>query len=404
MPRRFGLAKNGVSMNVYKIKNYIEKYKSEFDRIHDMEIYKWKAVKQFQDSFDLGANNFHAMLTEALSKTYNLMDSGQYFPRRMILRNAKETPDETKDLFQDLFDQSVERIERIQRFSKSIKDLNSKNFGQEGLKDYQDDRAIIVYLNLKYPEDNYFYKFGMFSKLVDKIDYYYSPKRGDISNVIQFYSVCDIIKDLLKEDNELIKLHHGRLGKDDYSDINLNILTQDFIYALTNHLELNNNVPNYSGQLKQYSFSTSPKKKKIKLSGSHPDYQKQAKTNKRIGDLGELRVLQFEIENANPKYVSKISHDSKEIGDGLGYDILSYDSSGNPKYIEVKTTKGGVNTPFYITTSELKKSILESENYYLYRVYNYNDKDNSGDLYIISGNLSEYCINPIQFEVILQKE
>lgn len=391
-------------MNVNKIKNYIEKYKKDFDRIHNMEIYKWKAVKQFQDSFNIDTEDFYSMLSESLSKTYNLMDSGQYFPRRMILRNVEKAPDEIRELFQELFDQSEERIERIQQFSKSIKKLNAKYFGNEGLKDYQDDRAIIVYLNLKYPEDNYFYKFGMFNKLVEKIDYYYVPKRGEISNVIQFYSVCDIIKDYLKADNELIKLHHGRLGADDYSDINFNILTQDFIYAVTNHLELDKQVSDYSGLLAQSSFSTTPIKKKIKLSGSHPDYLKQAKTNKCIGDLGELRVLKYEIENTDPEYISKISHDSKKIGDGIGYDILSCDSKGKPKFIEVKTTKGSVNTPFYITAPELEKSILESDNFYLYRVYNFNEKNNSGDLYIISGDLSKYCINPIQFEVILRKD
>ena len=48
--------------------------------IHKDEIYKWKAVKVFQDSWDIKAKNFYAMLDNALSESKNLLDSGQYFP------------------------------------------------------------------------------------------------------------------------------------------------------------------------------------------------------------------------------------------------------------------------------------------------------------------------------------
>lgn len=42
---------------------------------------------------------------------------------------------------------------------------------------------------------------------------------------------------------------------------------------------------------------------------------------------------------------------SKLDGDGLGYDILSYDRNGNPMYIEVKTTAGPGNGSIFITAS-----------------------------------------------------
>jgi hypothetical protein len=97
-------------------------------------------------------------------------------------------------------------------------------------------------------------------------------------------------------------------------------------------------------------------------------------------------------------------HHSKHIGDGLGYDILSKDENGEDKYIEVKTTAGGLNTPFYVTANELERSKQDSDRFYLYRLYNFDEKKNQGDLHIIQGSLEEYCINPVQFEVPLQMQ
>ena len=391
-------------MNIPKIKQYINEYKKEFHRIHNMEIYKWVAVKQFQDSFDINNTDFHKMLTKSLSKTTNLMDSGNYFPRKMILRNAQKTPEDIRTLFKDLYNQDTDLIERVVNFSSSMKQINAENFRVEKLKAYQDDRAIIVYLNLMYPEENYFYKFGMFEKLVEAIDYHYIPKSGKRSNITQFYSVCDLIKDELKKENELIRLHHSRLNEDHYQDPEYHILTQDFIYAITEHLKPEEILPLHSGELNLVSFPIKIKDKKITLKGSHVDYVKKARVNKHTGDLGELLILQYEKKCVNEKYQHLISQVSKDLGDGLGYDILSFDESGKEKFIEVKTTKSGLNTPFLITASELQKSLEDPGNYYLYRIYHFNIDLNSGDLMILQGDLSKYCNNPVQFEVQISKQ
>src|SRR5690606_18839882 len=107
---------------------------------------------------------------------------------------------------------------------------------------------------------------------------------------------------------------------------------------------------------------------------------------------GELWVLEREKQKLNQANKSnladKIQHVAKSKGDGLGYDILSYDQYGNKIFIEVKTTKRYMNTTFYITRNELEKSIIEQENYRLYRVYNFNEETESAELMIIHGDLS----------------
>jgi hypothetical protein len=72
--------------------------------------------------------------------------------------------------------------------------------------------------------------------------------------------------------------------------------------------------------------------------------------NKRLGDLGELWVMKYEIEKLqNAKrynLINQIKHTSKDEGDGIGFDIQSFDIDGNKIFIEVKTTKGRQNSTF----------------------------------------------------------
>ena len=131
-------------------------------------------------------------------------------------------------------------------------------------------------------------------------------------------------------------------------------------------------------------------------------YQKN-KENKRIGDLGELFVIQLEREKlikANkPKLAKKVAHHARDIGDGLGYDVLSFDASGNEMFVEVKSTKSDKNTPFFITRNELERSKQEQENFYIYRVYNFNDEHITGDVLVIQGDASNLCIEAVNYKV-----
>ena len=70
-------------MNLQKVRNIIRLYKHYFKEIHKDEIYKWRAVKQFQDNWDLHASNFSEMLDVSMSLTKNLLDSSFYYPKKM---------------------------------------------------------------------------------------------------------------------------------------------------------------------------------------------------------------------------------------------------------------------------------------------------------------------------------
>ena len=113
--------------------------------------------------------------------------------------------------------------------------------------------------------------------------------------------------------------------------------------------------------------------------------------NRRLGLAGEESVVELEkkllVEAGRPDLAEKVRHVSKEEGDGAGYDIRSYTVSGDEKFIEVKTTKGGASSSFFITSNEVAFSEHKADNFYLCRVYDF--QDGHGRYYVVAGSVAE---------------
>jgi hypothetical protein len=137
-----------------------------------------------------------------------------------------------------------------------------------------------------------------------------------------------------------------------------------------------------------------------------PDYGLIDSKNKKLGLEGELLVLNKEIlylrSIDRDDLADKVVHISVVEGDGAGYDIKSFDREGSIKFIEVKTTKGSANTSFFISPNELEFSKQKANNYFLYRLYEYQVDTACSKVYILKGNLMEQInITPTQFKAQL---
>lgn len=119
---------------------------------------------------------------------------------------------------------------------------------------------------------------------------------------------------------------------------------------------------------------------------SPEEYMTSAENKQKIGDLGELFIIEYEkrklILNHRTDLANQITHVSKTIGDGAGYDIASFNLKGEKMHIEVKTTIGNLNAPFFITETEYKAS-KANESYFIYRVFDFDLETKKGKLYII---------------------
>ena len=130
------------------------------------------------------------------------------------------------------------------------------------------------------------------------------------------------------------------------------------------------------------------------------DWEKARDRNNEIGDQGEEFALEFEIDRLvetlsieRTKAMKNVQHLSRLQGDGLGYDIFSINDNGSPRYIEVKTTSGGFNQPFYMSKNERNFFEEYGDSAFIYRVYNFNKKTRHGDVRIISNSELFYDFN-----------
>jgi hypothetical protein len=119
-----------------------------------------------------------------------------------------------------------------------------------------------------------------------------------------------------------------------------------------------------------------------------------------LGLAGELLVLEFEDARlraaGHARLANRIDHVAKTVGDGLGYDVLSFDVSGRERLIEVKTTRFGKYTPFFATTREVSTSVDDAERFHLYRVHSF---EHQPRLYQLPGSLWESCVlDPVVFK------
>jgi hypothetical protein len=99
--------------------------------------------------------------------------------------------------------------------------------------------------------------------------------------------------------------------------------------------------------------------------------------NRKLGRDGEEMVFHFERrrlqQQDRPDLAKKVKWVSEELGDGAGYDILSFDARGKDRLIEVKTTVGADVTPFYITRNELSVAAERPDAFRLCRVFDFTE-------------------------------
>ena len=122
------------------------------------------------------------------------------------------------------------------------------------------------------------------------------------------------------------------------------------------------------------------------------NYLEREQKNNKLGLLGEQLVLEYEkwnlIQLGKEKLAEEVRWISQEEGDGAGFDILSKNQNGTDKYIEVKTTKLGKETPFYFTRNELLFSIKNAKKFHLFRLF---DFENDARLFKKNGGLDTIC-------------
>ena len=121
--------------------------------------------------------------------------------------------------------------------------------------------------------------------------------------------------------------------------------------------------------------------------------------NQSLGRAGEKVVLRFEHERlwraGERSLADRIEHVSRTQGDGLGYDIRSFEVDGRNRLIEVKTTRFGALTPFFASRNEVEVSEERRDEYQVYRLFSFRAEPR---LFTLTGSMRKSCqLDPLNY-------
>jgi hypothetical protein len=135
------------------------------------------------------------------------------------------------------------------------------------------------------------------------------------------------------------------------------------------------------------------------------DFAARDELNRKLGRAGEQWAIEFEhqrlVDAGRPELLQRLDWVSDRLGDGAGYDILSYEAPGEPRYIEVKTTNGAHASSFVISRNELDFSREAGDAFFLYRLFQFRQ---SPSLYMLRGDVSKQLhIEPIDYRASFRR-
>lgn len=130
------------------------------------------------------------------------------------------------------------------------------------------------------------------------------------------------------------------------------------------------------------------------------DYFEREARNRSLGKAGELFIVQYEqwrlSELGVGQLADRVEHVAETQGDGLGYDVLSFEPDGRERYIEVKTTAHDAITPFFVSSNEVEFAREQAERFRLYRLFHFRSDPKFFEL---PGDIEQHCrLDPSTFK------
>lgn len=143
-------------------------------------------------------------------------------------------------------------------------------------------------------------------------------------------------------------------------------------------------------------------KERLKIPGqsrTRTNYFELEAKNASLGRAGEEFIVRFEQarlrEVGKETLADRIEHIAVTEGDGAGFDVRSFEANGADRFIEVKTTAYGKQTPFFVSRNEVAVSDYRGARYHLCRLFKFRDDPR---FYSLSGSIKQQCLlEPVQF-------
>lgn len=191
------------------------------------EAYKYLAINTFQKNWDLEAEDFHQMFRNSFSKVANLLYQNSW---GFIEKSAQLFPNEVREMFRNLYDESVEISQRIKTFqteSEKILPKVRQSLNRTNINSQQDERTISVYLAFRFPEKYILYKADYYKNFCEQLNIK-TRKASERFLHLQELANQIILEDLL--DENFINTYRKFYQKPEWDDKYLMI--QNILYVV----------------------------------------------------------------------------------------------------------------------------------------------------------------------------
>ena len=213
---------------INKEKDHYKKFlvTSEYD-----ELYKWEALKNFEENWNVEALDFKQMYDNSFTSKYsnNLWAGTHWFPKSVMLQFIDHDQERVRIMFRALYNEEEGVDKRVERFVFHCDKILEEIFETDkSMKNHFHDgqRIVSTYLAFRFPEKYAIYKFTEFKTFMEIVRAADIPGTGEYE---RFFRVVRTLNNILSKDEELMRIHRIILTEECYKKDTL-MLAQDFIF------------------------------------------------------------------------------------------------------------------------------------------------------------------------------
>lgn len=357
-------------MNIKNLNKVFEHYIEKFEWLNQKpepdESYKWVAVQEFQNAFDLDVpeDEFATMLYNAWKASANLIDSNQQQPFYALVEYARREPERVRKMFERLYADDGGNLdirqEKIKNFLEDADELLQKYFPTSHLY-INSQRSVMALLWFYDPNTYYYYKATEAKYLADCVEFYddwgtYTDFKLDV-----FYRFCDEIVEQMKKHPALKKTHESRFEKSKepmHKDENLHILVVDITFCAKRYgLYDGISIKDSSAPAKRLYLERKAKAAEL--------YEAVQAAEKNVILLDEARTIFAELVQSGVNISHKVFGTAELVEYANGYVTLLFSNKGEQKKFGLlQSLVGGfikIDTPDFTALIEKYRQAMRIE-------------------------------------------
>ena len=175
----------------------------------------WLDVKHFQQYWNIDAPNFKDMFAKATEPAADYLHSSGYTPRAVIINLASRKPDDVREMFRRLYDESKPIDLRCQEFTEAAERLSKGQYKVH----YQNMPAISTYLWLRYPEKYCIFKQDLYKEVAHRIGKKeISNRESEVLRAMDLWTIFRDFEKELSEDTGFLTELEAKLDEECYPD------------------------------------------------------------------------------------------------------------------------------------------------------------------------------------------